>query len=81
MQGCCEHNYLINTSSSRVITKSVCGYADGWGGGSNMPKKFKCGSMFAYTLIAFKKKWKPVLQETLSSKGNSCSNEQNGTDV
>ena len=31
-------------------------------------KFFKCGSMFAYTSIAFKNKWKPALRETLSDE-------------
>ena len=75
-----EHKYLVNASrvfvcrqirSTRVIAKSVRGYADGWGGVSGMQmgggvfqsccrKKIKCGSMFAHTSIMFKKKWKPA---------------------
>jgi hypothetical protein len=70
MQGRREHNYLVNAGrgskicSTRVFARCVRGYADGWGGGSR--KIFKCGSMFAYTSITFKKKWKPALRETLS---------------
>ena len=51
LRGCRKHNYLVNASrgfvfskirNTRVITRSVRGYADGWGDGAKNLNVVRC---------------------------------------
>jgi len=61
-----------NTRSTRVIARSVRGYADGGGGLKIVQEIFQmCFDVRIHASITFKKKWKPVLRETLDEKKDS----------